>query len=157
MRPPFDRSKPRSDASLAIVDVDQLKKELPTLALTSNDRCSISAYDSTDDPAESISGAQSLATELASCGDACDKARRQFIARSLAVAKSQEQVLEIEQADALSRHDHMQVLTINKVLARLSKKLEWLVHESRIENGKGSPATVIGISAESINFGPRKR
>jgi hypothetical protein len=66
--------------------------------------------------------------------------------------RAQEDLLEAALGEALGSRDLEAVAAIDKLLARLSKRLEMLLREHRLETSQQRPAVVVGIAFSSCQI-----
>jgi hypothetical protein len=122
----------------------------PRIGFSEFDQRAITALTS-GDPNALLEHARGLAEALT--GADASGCRRRTISRALAICRSQEEALEAILGEALGRRDFAAVAAIDKLLARLTKRLEMLLREHRLETQQQRPAVVVGINANTVNLG----
>jgi hypothetical protein len=132
-----------SGKSLARVEPPQQ----PRLGLPALDQLALTSF-TIGEPTQLLEHARGLAESLA--GPDGDGSRRRTIARALAVARSQMDLLDAAVGEALGRRDFEAVKTLTKLADSMTRRLKVLLEEHRIELGRDRPVQMFVAHADTV-------
>lgn len=120
----------------------------PRLGLPALDQLALTSF-ATGDAAELVEHARGLAESLA--GADGDGTRRRTIARSLALVRTEMDLVDAAVGAAMGRGDFKAMEALSKVAERLSRRMCALLDEHRRELGRDGPKAVMLIGAAQVN------
>ena len=136
-----------SDAQLEAVAREEPPSLPPRLGLPALDQLALTAF-TTGDAAQLVEHARGMAEALASNDG--DATRRRTIARLLAVARSQVDLIDAAVGEAMGRRDFDAVKALTKLEDSMTRRLKMLLEEHRIELGRDRPVQMFVAHADSV-------
>jgi hypothetical protein len=119
----------------------------PRLGLPALDQLALTSF-TTGDAAHLVEYARGMAEALASNNG--DTTRRRTIARLLAVARSQVDLIDAAVGEAMGRRDFEAVKSLTKLADSMTRRLKMLLEEHRIELGRDRPVQMFVAHADSV-------
>lgn len=119
----------------------------PRLGLPSLDQLAVTSF-TTGGAAQFVEHARGLAEALA--GPDGDGTRRRTIARTLAVTRTQMDLIDTAAGEALGRRDLESVRALTKLADSMTRRFKVLLEEHRIELGRDKPVQMFVAHADTV-------